>query len=98
MCSWIWIIRNVDLCLSVCILMWSFDLAMHYKLGACPKFLNYVHVFNVCSQDDLWLEGVFNVSVYLMSIMLNQLLVWFSISRGSCRVLNSHYSSNVEEK
>ena len=43
MCSWIWIVGwHVDLCLSVCILMWSYELVMPCKLGACPKYLIYV--------------------------------------------------------
>ena len=60
----------MDLCLSVCIIMWSNELVMHCKLGAYLKYLILCYVFNVVSQANLWLEGVFNVSVYLMSIML----------------------------
>ena len=48
-CSWIWIAGwHVDLCLSAHILMWSYKLVMHCKLGTCPKYLFYV-------ATDLWL-------------------------------------------
>lgn len=43
--SWIWIIGwHMDICLSVLILMWSFELVMHCKLGACPKYLTIASI------------------------------------------------------
>ena len=38
---------------------------MHCKLGAFPKYLILCYVFNVCSQVDLWLEGVINVGALI---------------------------------
>ena len=57
----------MDLCLTMCILMWPYELVMQCKLGACPK--GYI----IC-QADLWLKYSFNVSVDLMSIMRGRLV------------------------
>ena len=49
----------MDLCLSACILMWSYELVKHCKHGACPKYLMSVVA-------NLWLGYAFNVRVYLV--------------------------------
>ncbi len=46
----------MDLCKSARIPMWSYELVMFGKLGACPKYLIYVmHLMFVASQIVAWL-------------------------------------------
>ena len=67
--SWIWIVGwHVDLCISACILMWSYELVMHFKLETCPKYL-------ICVAADLWLMHELNVGVYFgCNIAIGQLV------------------------
>lgn len=63
--SWTWIVSwNMDLCLSVCILMWSYELVMYCKLGACSKCLIYIMHLMFVAKLTCGLKVVFNVGVF----------------------------------
>lgn len=63
--SWIGIIGwHMDLSLSMCILMQSYDLVMYFKLGACPKYLIYAKYLMFVAKPTCGLMGIFNVGLF----------------------------------